>query len=367
MNQNQRYEEFILNSYEPEREKFLEEIHFLLRTKAEEVCQEIKNKLELFIRAVEYGQEQLPVPIECIQMSLLYTSFYMDEPMLQFDAYGEMGVLGLRLFSKTYPFPFFKDEWLCLKERLREAVRKEKLTNFISEARIQQMMMEVVNMLQTSLYITTKYGLMDIKLDVLTEELICLDKFYLTIGGYMDHQTIIAADFPELDIFFHPEEEALDFRTYSNKIYQKKNFNEFDLKHSKFVECQFINCTFYDCNLRDVWFENCRFYHTEFVNCMCEGMTILDCMMEQIVFESTSFFQYLEGPQKGIDFYKPLDISLSRLRHIEMKHCDVRMSRFVDNDEIRIQIKDCDLYGSTMEGNVNEHGIFQIMSEQEDE
>ena len=359
--------EFFETYYQTEREIFLDEITEYLIKNRDEVVKEIWNGLEKFAVAVSKGQEEYPSVVECIQISLLRISLYQQNPMLRMDAYGEMGVLGIRLFSQNITFTWLTDYWKKFKKQLCDCVVKMKATRYISEARIQQMMLESVEMIENILYGNLKYPFYEAEQVESLAKVMKTEGFYISFGSYMDRQRILATDLGEIDIFLHEKKETLNHRRYRQKIYNKKEFKDLELFHSRFEECQFINCVFQNTNLRDVIFENCRFYKVEFQNCQGEGMTISNSLLENVTFQDTTF--YYQGEEDGVfrGIYKPLDIVRSQADKVEMKNCDMRYARFTDNDEINIKVTECKLEHSTMEGRVNENGIFQALPEQEDE
>lgn len=359
--------EFFETYYQTEREKFLDKITEYMVQNRDVLIKEIQDAFEKFAIAVGKGQEEYPSMVECIQISLLRVSLYQENPMLRFDAYGEMGVLGLRLFSQNVPFQWLTGYWQEFKERLHNWVVEMKATRYISEARIKQMMLESIEMIENILYSMLKYPFYDAEQFESLSEVMKAERFYISFGSYMDRQNILATDFAEIDIFLHEKNETLTYRKYKQKVYSKKEFKELELFHSQFEECQFINCVFQKANLRDVIFENCRFYQMEFQECQAEGMTINNSLLEDVTFEDTTFYYHGEkdGSLRGI--YKPLDMIQSEADKTELKNCDVRYARFTENDWMDIKFTECKLEHSTMEGKINEDGVFQTLPEQEDE
>lgn len=359
--------EYFETYYQTEREKFLDKITEHMIQNKEVLVKDIQDAFEKFAIAVGKGQEEYPSMVECIQISLLRISLYQENPMLRFDAYGEMGVLGLRLFSQNFPFQWLTDYWQEFKERLSNRVVTMKATRYISEARIKQMMLESIEMIENILYGILKYPFYELDKTQSLSEVMKTEHFYISFGSYMDKQRILATDFGEIDIFLHEKNETLNHRKYKQKIYSKKQFENLELFHSQFEECQFINCVFQKTNLRDVVFENCRFYQVEFQDCLGEGMTINNSLLENVKFEDTTFYYQGENNRSLQGIYKPLDIVQSQAEKTEMKNCDIRYARFTDNEWMDIKVMECKIEQSTMEGNINEDGVFQTLPEQEDE
>lgn len=359
--------EYFETYYQTEREKFLDEITEYMIQNRDVLIKEIQDAFEKFATAIGKGQEEYPSMVECIQISLLRISMYQETPMLRFDAYGEMGVLGLRLFSQNIPFRWLTDYWKEFKERLCNCVVKMKATRYISEARIQQMMLESAEMIETILYGILKYPFYEAEQIQSLSEVMKTEHFYVSFGSYMDRQRVLATDFGEIDIFLHEKNETLTHRKYRQKIYSKKQFKNLELFHSQFEECQFINCVFQKTNLQDVVFENCRFYQVEFQDCQGEGMTIANSLLENVKFEDTTFYYQGENDGSFRGIYKPLDIVQSQADKMEMKNCDIRYARFTDNDWMDIKVMECKTEQSTMEGKINADGVFQNLPEQEDE
>ncbi len=359
--------EYFETYYQTEREKFLDKITEYMIQNRDELIKEIYDVFEKFVVAVGKGQEEYPSLVECIQISLLRISLYQEKPMFRFDAYGEMGVLGLGLFCQNVPFQWLTDDWREFKERLRDCVVEMKATRYISEARIQQMMLESIEMIEDTLYGILKYPFFELDQSQGLLDVTKTEHFYISFGSYMDKQRILATDFKEIDIFLHEKNETLNHRKYRKKIYNKKEFKDLELFHSQFEECQFINCVFQNTNLRDVVFENCRFYQVEFQDCLGEGMTIHNSMLDSVRFEGTTFYYQGEGNGSLQGIYKPLDIMQSQIDNMEMRNCDVRYARFTDNDYEDFKVIKCKTEQSTMEGKLDEDGVFQTMPAQEDE
>lgn len=360
-------QEFIATYHAKERRWFLEHTFQYLKEHRQELTEQIKKNLEIFLLGVVAGQNEFPVSVECIQISLLDVSIFKEEPALRYDAYGELGVLGTRLFSKNFPCQWILNYWEEYKKRLEKDVKEMQVTRYISQARIQQMMMESTGMLNALIYGMVKYTFDTLDDMKPLKELIKTECFYISFGNYMDRQKQLYAENPEVDIFFNTEGEPLQYRKYQHKVYRKKEFMELNLNHSRFVECQFVDCRFEKCDLTDVTFENCRFYHTDMEKCIGYGMTMNNCIIEQLKGVDVNF--HYEGEENGgiRDIYKPLEIFQSQIDYMELEHCNLSYSNIFDNYRVKIKVSECNLENSAMEGKIDENGIFENMPEQENE
>lgn len=360
-------QEFMEAYHAKERKWFLEQTFQYVNEHRQELVEKIQKNLEIFLMGVATGQKEFPVPVECIQLSLLDVSIFKEEPALRYDAYGELGVLGTRLYSKNFPCEWILTYWEEYRKRLEEDVKEMQAVRYISQARIRQIMMESTGMLNAFIYGIIKYPFHALDTMEPLKELLKTENFYISFGNYMDRQALLHTEYPEIDIFFHGKEEALEYRKYQHKVYRKKEFKELDLTHSRFVECQFVNCRFEKCQLKDVTFENCRFYHTDMENCTGYGMTMNNCIIEQLKCVEVNF--HYEGEEDGSakDIYKPLEIFLSQIDDMEMENCNLSYSSLLENNPVKIKISECNLENSTMEGKIDENGIFEDLSGQEDE
>lgn len=360
-------QKFVETYHTKERSWFLEHTFEYLKEHRQELAEKVKKNLEIFLFGVAAGQKEFPIPIECIQISLLDVSIFKEKPVLRYDAYGEMGVLGTRLFSKNFPCEWILTYWEEYRKRLEQDVKEMQATRYISQARIEQMMMESTGMLNALIYGMVKYTFDTLDTIEPLKELMKTEYFYISFGNYMDQQKQLYAEYPEIDIFFHKEEESLEYRKYQHKVYRKKEFVKLDLTHSQFVECQFVNCKFQECDLKDVIFENCRFYHTDMEKCTGYGITMNNCIIEQLKCSNINF--HYEGEENGSvkDIYKPLEIFQSQINEMEVENCNLSYANIFDNYGVRIQVSECKLENSAMEGKINENGIFEDMPEQEDE
>ncbi len=360
-------QEFMETCHAKERKWFLEQTFQYLNEHRQELADQVKKNLEIFLRGVVIGQNEFPVPVECIQISLLDVSIFKEEPALRYDAYGEMGVLGTRLFGKNFPCQWILTYWDEYRKRLENDVKKMQVSRYISQARIQQIMMESTGMLNALIYGIIKYSFDTLNTMEPLKELLKTDYFYISFGNYMDRQKLIYAEYPEIDIFFNTEGESLEYRKYQHKVYRKKEFMELNLTHSQFVECQFVNCKFEKCDLKDVTFENCRFYHTDMEKCIGFGMNINNCILEELKCVDGVFHFLGEKVGRLKDIYKPLEIFQSQIDYMEVENCNLSYSNLFDNYGVKIKVSECNLENSVMEGKIDENGIFEVMPEQEDE
>ena len=64
-------QEFMETCHAKERKWFLEQTFQYLNEHRQELADHVKKNLEIFLRGVVIGQNEFPVPVECIQISLL--------------------------------------------------------------------------------------------------------------------------------------------------------------------------------------------------------------------------------------------------------------------------------------------------------
>lgn len=361
-------QEFRESCYVHTTADFLQQVSAYIESHDTQLLQQIQEYLEVFLRAVRKGQERLPIPVGSIQISLLKTSILLEKPQLQMDAFDEMGVLGNRLFSKGFPIPWLTEFWESYKEALMKNVADMKAQRFLSEERIENLMGENVDYLIAFLTGLLKYffiqegskiaGIHDIEK---------ADNFMISLGSYYDRQKMLYAELPEVDIFYNPQEEGLEFVSFHQKIYSRKEFKQLRLYHTRFVECQFVNCSFVETDLSDAYFDNCRFYQTGFENCTAYGSTFKNCIFDRVTITKVDFHYEGEADHRVKDIYKPLDIYDSQLQQVSFQQCNLAYARVEESLVKDMRLEECCIEKSTMEGNVNEHGIFETETEQEDE
>lgn len=338
---SKRIQQFRENEYREETVMFLSKTQSYLAENRIEIAKKVQQQLEEFMRAIARGQEEVPIPVGSIQISLLEISIYLDKPMLRMDAYDNMGIFGRLLFSKHFPCEWILTYWDEYRMNLLKRIEKMNAVRFISEETVRVMMQETFEYLRAYLIGVIKYPFAYADLFEGIQGVMKEEEFMISVGSYLDKQKALYMERRETDIIFNPEGIQTDFCLFKQKIYKTKTFEKLNLKHSRFVECQFVNSSFKNVDLSDAIFDNCRFYRTDIEECNAYGLTMINCIFDTVTIKETPFHYKGEKDGSVRDIYKPLDILESQIKRVTIINCDLEYARGSDNEVIQLELQGC--------------------------
>lgn len=129
-----------------------------------------------------------------------------------------------------------------------------------------------------------KYHMAPIKDDRAFRALVKGDEFRIEFGEFLDWKIVLAAEYPEVDLF-NSRGRQFPHRQFQDKIFRHKKFYKFNLKGSVFRNCEFSDSTLEEASLGDCLFEQCRFKNVIFTDVLLAGAQFRECTLENVVFE----------------------------------------------------------------------------------
>ncbi len=271
------------------------------------ICEQLWKEMETTTEFAVKFQQQIPVPIGEIQISLLQTSLYLGKPQIGIAAYDMRGVYGNELFQIKYDASWLFTQWNKYQDRITKQIEELHAENYIHTEAVRQMMYKSIPFLTQSMCVLAKYPLREFERLEAVDKLLLTESFKLTIGGYRDWSRILYVKRPQLDIFFHDSMESLCYCRFYEAVYNRKEFHKLDLRYTKFVHCEFVHCHFQNVAFQDVVFEHCRIYHCTFENVNFSGGTFMDTTLKKNVFHEITWHEEPENVTEIEDFYKNVE------------------------------------------------------------
>ncbi len=307
--------------YEQDTGEFLDETNKYITNNVDNIALEIRHQMEEIFAEIIEVQKMIPINIACIQISLLESYVYLNEPMIQIDVYDANPIFGNILYSKKIDAAWLFTAWDGYKQRLEEHVEKMNLKRYIFPEQIRICMFESLQYIINIMVFVLKYLIAYSDKFNGYNELLKEKNFIITAGKYRDWQKTLFADMPEIDIFFNTEEKGLQFQKYRKKKYRKKIFKNLSLKHVRFSECEFLNCIFENTDLSDSVFENCILENIKTTNIIMYGVLFDGCKIMGVDFSGVKWVCKDELPE---DLY----------RKVEFINCDSKQE--LPDLEVRI-------------------------------
>lgn len=271
------------------------------------ICKQLWKEMETTAKFAVKFQQQIPIPIGEMQISLLVTSLYLDKPQIGIAAYDMRGIYGNELFQIKYDASWLFTQWDKYRNKILQKIEELHVENYIHAEAVRQMMHKSIPFLMQSMCVLAKYPLREFEKLEAADELLLTESFRLTIGGYRDWSRILYVRRPQLDIFFHDSSELLRYCKFNEAVYNHKEFNKLDLMYTKFVNCEFVHCDFKNVEFQDVVFEHCRIYHCTFENVNFSGGTFIDTTLKKNVFHEITWNEEPKYMNEIQDFYKGVE------------------------------------------------------------
>lgn len=288
---------------------------------------EIKNGLSAEIKAftgrIIASQKQGDTPpLTYLSLSALYTSVYLQEPIMRLDIYGRQWIL-----QEPYDSLEIKLDWLFVywqkhQSELLDASRTIRI--HFSKAQLQKNLLHSARMLFYLAAARLKYWLNDLVREEIFQGLTRDAEFYLTFGEYHHWQDVLYAELPKIDIFNCSRNESLKFRVFERCTYKNKRFEAMDLTGSRFHQCRFEHCIFTQVALNDCQFNDCQWLDTVVEDTKLLGATFTDTAIARVDFRRVLAAAAQSGVAPG-DLFKETEFRRCKFTDAVFTH-----SQFTD-------------------------------------
>ena len=182
------------------------------------ICKQLWKEMETTAKFAVKFQQQIPIPIGEIQISLLLTSLYLGKPQIGIAAYDMRGIYGNELFQIKYDASWLFTQWDKYRNKILQKIEELHVENYIHAEAVRQMMHKSIPFLTQSMCVLAKYPLREFEKLEAADELLVTDGFRLTIGGYRDWSRVLYAKRPQLDVFFHDSSESLYYCRFQEAV-----------------------------------------------------------------------------------------------------------------------------------------------------
>lgn len=336
--------EFEEKDYPKIKSKFLAHTTNYVAQHMEDIIKQTTDELSQFMKNVAKVQKFFPFPAGRIQVSLLQTSVYLNNPQIRMAAYANF-TSEEEFASADVSASWLFSQWDSFRQDMEQAVRERKAGQYINSEDIRLYQYDQIPFLCLLLLSIYKYIYCDAeKLDGY-RAMERQEEFLITAGFYGDKQMVLYQEKPEIDIFQRSEEVSLEYGRYTNKIYRGKKFHKLNLKHAKFIQCDFIECEFSETELQDAQFLQCRFYDTKIADSTLYGCYLEECVLKKTEFVRTKWFYRPDKQEKMVDNYRNVWLYQCQLFKVHLEDSDL-----TNVNEIRSSLEQCQLIGCCTEG-----------------
>ena len=280
-----------LNEYIEQRYKPLESA--LIDRTAEHLSRELPNIttycLNQWRQAIKSACEiQSAAPHDCAYMSisLLNTSMLDNKPTLQIDFYDEEWVYGESWARSRMSADFLFKYW---SQFTIDALDDK----FYTRSRLRRVEMKALfwGTIEKLAYLFTcyaKYFAPHLSYSDEFDDLVKMERFYITCGTYLDWQERLYGQLPEIDFLNLDANEETRFREINRKVFRNEHFNDIQMQHCRIIDCWFDNFNFDNINLCDAIFLRCRFTNVIFNNVKVAGTDFMECYFKDCQFINCS-------------------------------------------------------------------------------
>ncbi len=304
----------------------------------EKITLEIKNYLNGYLDNLYRLQEaRLAGSVAQITLSLLYTSFEKDRVEFQIDSYGEGGFLYEdSLLTERLPAPWLAGQMGVFVQAMEQRTVEEKLRRYIRPAEWDRLKLRALRSLLSYFSSRFRYVIQDVLDQKRLAKIKKEENFMISMGEYLDWQKVIFALRPQVDIFNCEPHTSFVFRRFSGTYYERKSFQELDLRQTRFTDCMFRDSRIDGCQMNDSIFNGCTFKNVSFHQTELTGSLFIDCSFQECDFQGVDFFPKGDLADDNTSrevYYEPA----------EFLSCAITECRIEDSDLRKVHVKDCDI------------------------
>ncbi len=296
------------------REKYLDTYNTAYNEKLTSLWQEewdkriqlMKKQIEAVISNLVVIQQQIPVEIGCIHVSLLLSSIESGHPELMYEVYDEGMELGTILYAQTFQADWFLAEWEETKQQIQDKIKELNWQRYLGDEEVKALYYEDINMTLISLAHALKYEFTDFMTYQGAEQLKMAEGFYLSIGEYRGWRKILYRYVEMRDILQQGLEKEFAHMRFHECQYRDRRLASFNLANTRFEKCVFLKMTFHEVDFRDADFEDCVFRECIFERCLLNGTVFEKCDMQRIEWNENQMRSgVVTDEDGGQDVYRP--------------------------------------------------------------
>lgn len=290
-------------------------------------------------------------PVFCISASILRTSLLCGEPDYRLDAYGQDWPLYDRpLLTRFITCPWLVPIWSELIAHFQAALDRQEIQKFCYPLIADQAAWKCTGPLFSIMGSFLKYLSAPIKEEQAFQDLVKGNEFRIEFGEFLDWKIILAAEYPEVDIF-NNRGHQFPHHQFLHKVFHQKKFYRFDLKGAIFRGCKFSDSMMEESIFNDCLFEQCIFKNIMFTNVLLAGAQFRECTLDGVVFENVIASFAGIPAEKVDDWYRVLSMSHTSMERVCFSNCDLRGS----------QLEQCTTTHTTLENTATDDSDFSIL------
>lgn len=270
----------------------------------EETQKELMIHMEKCLEEYYKCQKEIaPIPLQMIAVTFLNTAVYFGEPALRVWFYGKDKIWEEPLLIHDMECEWIFQGWQEYEKALKTYGQEKRMKEEETEVLKRKMLRVYMKFISCNM----KYLLRGIRELAVYKNIVKANDMIVTFGEYMDWQQRIVIEREKIDIFQHKEEESLQYRSFTERVYKNKKFFQMDL-----TGCVFLNCKFENCEMEKVWihdavFQNCKFEKVNWKQCEFYGATFSECSFRETDFCEVKEIQENVTPEELRSLYKPVE------------------------------------------------------------
>ena len=271
-----------------------------------ERLRKMRNQLETVIANVVALQQQVPIEIGCIQISLLLSSIQTGHPELMYEVYDAGMEFGTLLYAQTFQTDWFIADWTETRKKIENEIKKLNWQSYLGKEEISAMFYENIDIILASLTYMLKYEFKDFMTYKKAEQLVTTDGFYLSMGEYRGWKRVLYQYVEPKDILQQGLDKEFSYMFFSECHYKEKRLAGFRLDNTRFEKCVFLKTIFHRIDFRDADFKECIFRECVFENCILNGTVFEECDMQRIEWNENQIKSGAIVDEEGNqDIYRP--------------------------------------------------------------
>ncbi len=156
-------------------EEFKQDTMDSIMEQHDSICKQLWKEMETTAKFAMKFQQQIPIPMGEIQISLLQTSLYLGKPQIGIAAYDMRGIYGNELFQIKYDASWLFTQWDKYQNKILQKIEELHAENYIHVESVRQMMYKSITFLIQSMCVLAKYPLREFEKLETADELLLTD------------------------------------------------------------------------------------------------------------------------------------------------------------------------------------------------
>lgn len=249
----------------------------------------LKGQMEHVLKNIMSIQEQAPVEVGCIQISVLISSISAGKPELMYEVY-DLGMdFGKLLLAQTENASWLFQYWEEMKQNIEKQVIELNWQKYLGIEEQKALLYELAEGVMLTFTYIFKYFYERFPAFHNAMRILKSEDFYVSLGEYRGFKKLVYQEPVTVDIFQTFTRKDFSFMKFEDLKYEKKRFIGQKLQNARFHHCYFIHTDFRDVDFQDADFSECVFRECVFKNCILSGCKFTACDIQRVEWTDNDF------------------------------------------------------------------------------